>query len=105
MARFIEVHIKGPEDTSLPVQANIDQVRFVYIETDGSTVISYMGGGSLAVTESYEQMSELLKEPELIEGLSIVDQVWPSCLKDPSASEYAKPKTEIEHQGLDHVLK
>lgn len=83
MARFIELNVKGENGTSLPVMINTDHIVSFHISKGGDVIVSLPMGGHL-VSETYEQLQELLKEPELIEGLSIVDQVWPSCLKDPS---------------------
>ncbi len=77
------MHVKGDGDTSLPLMINTDHIVSFHISKGGDVIVGLPMGGHL-VTETYEQLQELVKEPELIEGLSIVDQVWPSCLKEPS---------------------
>lgn len=84
MARFIELNVKGKDDTSLPMTISTDRI-VCFAESPGGLVQVDSDRGAFLVVETYEEMRELVKEPELVEGLSIVDQVWPSCLKDPSA--------------------
>lgn len=84
LARFIEINAKGKDQTCLPLLLNTDHIGHVTMTPSGGAVVSF-GAGQIEAVETFDQIKELLKEPELVEGLSIVDQVWPSCLKDPSA--------------------
>lgn len=78
------MHIKGPGATELPVLVNLDHVTHALLTQQGTMkLITSMG--EMEVSETYDKVAELIKEPELVEGVSLVDAVWPSCLKDPSA--------------------